>query len=98
VDVHDRSLDQLRDVLSPDLRRELDGILLPLRNGPVAPSESEIRIAQAQLVGWLQGLFHGIQASLASQQAAAQRQLLEMRDHTGAADPDAGDEYPGSYL
>lgn len=98
LEVHERSLDQLRDVISTELRNEMDDIFLPLAGGESAPSESEIRIAQAQLVGWLEGLFHGIQASLVSQQAEAQSQLAEVRAR-GAIEPgqDTG-EYSGTYL
>lgn len=77
ADVHKRSLNELREVLSPELVEELDEVMLPISEGDV--SESEIRIAQAQLIGWLEGLFHGIQASIVSQQMAAQHQLSEMQ-------------------
>ncbi len=97
-EVHERSLDQLRDVISPELRMEMDDIFLPLAAEGEAPSESEIRIAQAQLIGWLEGLFHGIQASLVNQQVEAQSQLAEMRTR-GALEPgeDTG-EHSGTYL
>ena len=75
--IHGRSLHELRDVLSDDLKEELDDIFLPLSQENA--SESELRVAQAQLVGWLEGLFHGIQASLWSQQMDAAQQLEEMR-------------------
>jgi len=76
--VHDRSLEELREVLSPELLEEFDEVFEPIKDGDV-PSESELRVAQAQLIGWLEGLFHGIQASLWSQQMAAQAQLAEMQ-------------------
>jgi hypothetical protein len=76
AEVHERSLDELREVLSPDLLEEFNEIMVPLDE---AVTEAEIRIAQAQLIGWLEGLFHGIQASLWSQQMAAQTQLAEMQ-------------------
>jgi hypothetical protein len=76
-EIHEKSLDELESVLSPDLRRELTEVVLPFTSD--APSESELRLAQAQLVGWLEGLFHGIQATLFTQQAAAQSQLEQMR-------------------
>jgi hypothetical protein len=76
--VHERSLDELREVLSKDLLDEFNEIFEPLHRDTV-PTESELRIAQAQLIGWLEGLFHGIQASLFSQQMAAQAQLAEMQ-------------------
>ena len=76
-EIHERSLHELEGVLSPDLQQELAEVVLPLTDD--TPSESELRLAQAQLVGWLEGLFHGIQATLFSQQAAAQSQFEEMR-------------------
>lgn len=75
--IHDKSLTELEDVLSPDLREELAEVVLPFEES--TPSESELRIAQAQLVGWLEGLFHGIQATLFTQQAMAQQQMEQMR-------------------
>jgi len=75
--IYDRSLMELKDVLSDDLVEELDAVFIPIDEG--TPSEAELRVAQAQLVGWLEGLFHGIQASLISQQMAASAQLDRMR-------------------
>ncbi len=77
ADVHRRSLDELKDGLAPELVEELDRIALPL--GDASPTDAELRIAQAQLVGWLEGLFHGIQTALVAQQMAAQQQLQQMR-------------------
>ncbi len=77
LSIYERSLEELREVVSEDLRDELDSVFIPM--GETAPSEAELRIAQAQLVGWLEGLFHGIQASLISQQMAASAQLDRMR-------------------
>lgn len=76
--IHQRSLEELREVLASDLLDEFNEIILPLASDEI-PSESVLRIAQAQLIGWLEGLFHGIQASLFSQQMAAQAQLAEMQ-------------------
>lgn len=76
--IYHRSLEQLREALSDDLAEELEMIFEPI-NQTDEVSESELRLVQAQLVGWLEGLFHGIQASLWSQQAAAAAQLEEMR-------------------
>ncbi|MET0420652.1 MAG: proteasome activator [Acidimicrobiia bacterium] len=76
-EIHERSLEELEGVLSPDLRQELSEVVLPITSD--TPSESELRLAQAQLVGWLEGLFHGIQATLFTQQSQAQSQLDEMR-------------------
>ena len=74
--IYERSLQELQEVLSPDLQEELAALAIPLEG---VPSESEIRIAQAQLVGWLEGLFHGIQAAMWSQQMAARAQFEELR-------------------
>jgi hypothetical protein len=76
-EIHEKSIHELEDVISPELRDELAEVALPFSSP--TPSESELRLAQAQLVGWLEGLFHGIQATLFTQQAMAQAQLDEMR-------------------
>jgi hypothetical protein len=75
--IYELSVRELADGLSPDLVAELDRLALPFGEGE--PTDAELRIAQAQLVGWLEGLFHGIQATLFAQQMAAQSQLEEMR-------------------
>jgi Protein of unknown function (DUF2587) len=77
-DIHRRSISELEDGLAPELVEELERLSLPFDEAAV-PSESELRIAQAQLVGWLEGLFHGIQTALFAQQMAAQAQFEEMR-------------------
>jgi hypothetical protein len=77
-DIHQRSISELEDGLAPELRDELERLSLPFEEG-ATPSEPELRIAQAQLVGWLEGLFHGIQAALVAQQMAARMQLEQMR-------------------
>ncbi|MGH9076788.1 MAG: bacterial proteasome activator family protein [Acidimicrobiales bacterium] len=77
-EIYETSVTELADGLSPDLRAELARVTSPFRVDEV-PSESELRVAQAQLVGWLEGLFHGIQATLFAQQMAARAQLDEMR-------------------
>src|SRR6478752_6622393 len=79
-DIYDRSIKELEDGLAPELVEELDRLSLPFGDNSI-PSEAELRIAQAQLVGWLEGLFHGIQTALFAQQMAAQAQLDEMRRH-----------------
>jgi len=94
VEVHERSLAEMQDVLSEDLREELGDMFTPLSSDTA--SESELRIAQAQLVGWLEGLFAGIQATLWSQQAAATNQLQEMRMR--AIEAQKKQEIPGQYL
>ena len=92
-EVHQRSIKELEAGLAPELIEELERISLPFSDEGV-PSEAELRIAQAQLVGWLEGLFHGIQTALFAQQMAAQAQLDEMRRHAaleaapGAPTPD----------
>jgi hypothetical protein len=77
-DIHQRSITELEDGLAPELQAELERLSLPFSDG-ATPSEGELRIAQAQLVGWLEGLFHGIQAALVAQQMAARLQLEQMR-------------------
>jgi proteasome activator-like protein len=77
-EIHERSIRELEDGLAPELREELDRLTLPFDDDHV-PSEAELRIAQAQLVGWLEGLFHGIQTALFAQQVAARAQLEQMR-------------------
>lgn len=77
-EIYEISVKELASSLSPDLQAELFSLATPFAEGDV-PSESELRIAQAQLVGWLEGLFHGIQATLFAQQMAAQAQLNQMR-------------------
>ncbi|HET9519010.1 MAG TPA: bacterial proteasome activator family protein [Actinoplanes sp.] len=77
-EIHQRSIVELEDGLAPELREELERLSLPFE-GDTAPSDAELRIAQAQLVGWLEGLFHGIQAALVAQQMAARLQLEQMR-------------------
>ncbi len=76
-EIYELSVQELATALSDDLAKELDRMAIPFGEG--VPSESELRVAQAQLVGWLEGLFHGIQASLMAQQLAARAQLEEMR-------------------
>ncbi|RGC68719.1 hypothetical protein C5N14_12040 [Micromonospora sp. MW-13] len=77
-EIHERSIVELKEGLAPELREELERISLPFAEDK-APSEGELRIAHAQLVGWLEGLFHGIQAALVAQQMAARVQLEQMR-------------------
>jgi hypothetical protein len=82
-DIHARSLKELEDGLAPELVEELNRLSLPLTDDE-APSDAELRIAQAQLVGWLEGLFHGIQTALFAQQMAARAQFEEMRRRAGS--------------
>ncbi|MGI9647393.1 MAG: proteasome activator [Acidimicrobiia bacterium] len=87
--VHGRTVDSLRDIMSDELREELDSVVLPLQEGA---SEAEVRVAQAQLAGWLEGLFHGIRASLWGQQVAVQRAASQNLEALHALDAkDSGD-------
>lgn len=110
--IYETSVQEVGAALSPDLRAELERVALPFGDGE--PSDAELRIAQAQLVGWLEGLFHGIQATLFAQQMAARNQLEEMRRQLpggggpgpgpgapggpGGGGPELGDARPGTYL
>jgi Bacterial proteasome activator len=77
-EIHQNSIKELEDGLAPELVDELDRLSLPFADD-ATPSEAELRVAQAQLVGWLEGLFHGIQTTLFAQQMAARAQLEQMR-------------------
>lgn len=83
-DIHKSSIRELEQGLAPELREELERLVLPFGEDAV-PTDAELRIAQAQLVGWLEGLFHGIQTALFAQQMAARAQLEQMRQ--GALPP-----------
>jgi hypothetical protein len=101
-EIYERSVAELSDALSPDLREELDRLAFPFlqRDDATPPSDAELRIAQAQLVGWLEGLFHGIQATLFAQQMAARQQLEQMRQELPQGTSPGGlpDTRPGTYL
>jgi hypothetical protein len=99
AEVYERSVTELAEALSPDLQEELRSLALPFGDDAV-PSEAELRIAQAQLVGWLEGLFHGIQATLFAQQLAARQQLEQMRQlpQGGQGQMPPQGERPGTYL
>src|SRR5581483_6176569 len=86
-EIHATSIRELEDGLAPELREELERLTLPFSED-TTPSDAELRIAQAQLVGWLEGLFHGIQTALFAQQMAARAQLEQMRQ--GALPPGLG--------
>jgi hypothetical protein len=99
-EIHERSIRELEDGLAPELREELDRLTLPFDEDHV-PSEAELRIAQAQLVGWLEGLFHGIQTALFAQQMAARAQLEQMRGRAlppGASDGADAHIGPGGMI
>ncbi|GAC79320.1 MULTISPECIES: bacterial proteasome activator family protein [Gordonia] len=99
ADIHRTSIGELQDGLAPELREELDRLALPFSDD-ATPSDAELRIAQAQLVGWLEGVFHGIQTALFAQQMAARGQLEQMRQ--GVLPPGVGDmsdnHSTGQYL
>lgn len=92
AEIYERSIVELSEALSVDLQEELRMLALPFSSD--TPTEAEIRIAKAQLVGWLEGLFHGIQATLFAQQMAARQQFEQMR-RIGPGGPDMGPEAPG---
>ena len=95
-DIHAASIRELEEGLAPELREELERITLPFTEGET-PSDAELRIAQAQLVGWLEGVFHGIQTALFAQQMAARAQLEDMRRKAlpGGQHPGQQDARPG---
>ena len=98
AEIYERSIVELSEALSPDLQDELRNLALPFKDG-VIPSDGELRVAKAQLVGWLEGLFHGIQATLFAQQIAARQQLEGMRQLPPGAlagGPGGGQMPPGA--
>ncbi|WST42506.1 bacterial proteasome activator family protein [Streptomyces sp. NBC_01167] len=102
--IHAGSVKELEDGLAPELVEELERLSLPFTDEAI-PSEAELRIAQAQLVGWLEGLFHGIQTALFAQQMAARAQLEQMRralppgaSHEDEENPPHGALRSGPYL
>jgi hypothetical protein len=94
TEIHRRSIEELESGLAPELVDELDRLSLPFEEGHT-PSEAELRMAQAQLVGWLEGLFHGIQAALVAQQMAARMQLEQMRSGRPALPMSPSSGLPG---
>ena len=108
-EIYETSIQELSSAMSADLQQELARLALPFESAEV-PSSAELRIAKAQLVGWLEGLFHGIQATLFAQQMAARQQLEQMQRGLppGARPPgmpgaqpegtDPEDPRPGTYL
>jgi hypothetical protein len=106
AEIYERSVTELAEALSPDLQEELRSLALPFEDDQI-PTDGELRIAQAQLVGWLEGLFHGIQATLFAQQIAARQQLEQLRQlPSGSGSHGQGPgtqlanqpERPGTYL
>jgi hypothetical protein len=102
-EIHATSVRELEDGLAPELREELARLALPFSEDTV-PTDAELRIAQAQLVGWLEGLFHGIQTALFAQQMAARAQLEHMRQGalppgmTPPGEPSSTGHGTGQYL
>ncbi|MFN0091787.1 MAG: bacterial proteasome activator family protein [Acidimicrobiales bacterium] len=97
-EIYEISVHELAETLSPDLQDELARLAHPFDVG-LTPSESELRIAHAQLVGWLEGLFQGIQATMFAQQMAARQQLEQMRQlPPGMGRSDDPTRRPGTYL
>jgi hypothetical protein len=98
-EIHESSIKELEDGLAPELVQELERLSLPFSENET-PSEAELRVAQAQLVGWLEGLFHGIQTTLFAQQMAARAQLEQMRralpPGITPGGPEVGPQPPGS--
>jgi hypothetical protein len=88
-DIHHSSVKELEKGLAPELIEELERLSLPITEE--SPSDAELRIAQAQLVGWLEGLFHGIQTAIYAQQMASRAQLEQMRRALPAGHPAAGE-------
>jgi hypothetical protein len=105
-DIYELSVSELSSALSPDLRTEMHKFALPFGDDEHPPTASELQVAQAQLVGWLEGLIQGIQATLFAQQMAAQQQLANMRGQIGPGRggpgrdgiDDVPDARPGTYL
>jgi hypothetical protein len=109
AEIHERSILELEQGLAPELVEELRRIALPFAED-ATPSDAELRIAQAQLVGWLEGLFHGIQTALFAQQMAARAQLEQMRralpagalgpsgPHPGITPEEGPSHHTGQYL
>jgi hypothetical protein len=96
AEIYEQAVRELSSGLSSDLAEEFARMALPFGDG--TPTEAELRIAQAQLVGWLEGLFHGIQASLMAQQMAARAQLDEIRQRGLPPGAETSPSRPGTYL
>ena len=95
-EIYETSVKELSEVLSPELREELARLSLPFDDK--SPTESELRVAHAQLVGWLEGLFHGIQAMLFAQEMQSRAQLEEMRRRGLPGPSEPGERERGTYL
>ena len=96
-EIYETSVKELASTLSDELREELERLAPPF-DEDATPTEAELRIAKAQLVGWLEGLFHGIQATLFAQQMAARQQLEDMRRRLPSGEAPSDASSPGTYL
>ncbi|MCY4134049.1 MAG: DUF2587 domain-containing protein [bacterium] len=96
-DIYATSIEELGSALSPDLREELDRLILPFPEDH-PPSQAELQVAKAQLVGWLEGLIQGIQAALFAQQVSAQQQLANIRAELPPGVQPPTERRPGTYL
>ena len=97
AEIYERSIVELAEALSPDLQEELRMLALPFNDGEV-PSDAELRVAKAQLVGWLEGLFHGIQATMFAQQLSMRQQSDQKQIQSGQAPNAQPGDRPGTYL
>jgi hypothetical protein len=97
AEIYERSIVELAEALSPDLQEELRMLALPFNDGEV-PSDAELRVAKAQLVGWLEGLFHGIQATMFAQQLSMRQQTEQRQIQSGQAPNAQPGDRPGPYL
>jgi hypothetical protein len=97
AEIYERSIVELTTALSPDLQEELRTLALPFKDGEI-PSDAELRIAKAQLVGWLEGLFHGIQATMFAQQLSMRQQSEQKQIQSGEAPTAQPGDRPGTYL
>ncbi|NBY44583.1 MAG: DUF2587 domain-containing protein [Acidimicrobiia bacterium] len=97
AEIYERSIVELAEALSPDLQEELRMLALPFNDGEV-PSDAELRVAKAQLVGWLEGLFHGIQATMFAQQLSMRQQAEQRQIQSGQAPNAQPGDRPGTYL
>ena len=97
AEIYERSIVELAEALSPDLQEELRMLALPFNDGEV-PSDAELRVAKAQLVGWLEGLCHGIQATMFAQQLSMRQQSEQKQIQSGQTPNTQPGDRPGTYL
>lgn len=97
AEIYERSIVELTEALSPDLQEELRMLALPFNDGEV-PTDAELRVAKAQLVGWLEGLFHGIQATMFAQQLSMRQQSEQKQIQSGQSPSAQPGDRPGTYL